>query len=68
MGTLVLDLPEKHIHTLERAAHERGTSINMIVAEFVDTITVEAPVDESYNVTGDSLYMLQAHESADPSK
>jgi hypothetical protein len=66
MSTLVLDLPEKHIDALERAAHERGTSINEIVAELVDMLTVLKPVDATYDVTRDPLYTIQAHDSPAP--
>ena len=67
MSTLVLDLPEKHIHALERAAYERGTSINEIVAELVDTIPMQADLDVSYDVTRDPIYAMQAHDSEAPS-
>lgn len=67
MSTLMLDLPEKYIHALEHAARERGTSINTIVAELVATIAVQAPVDEEYDVAGDPLYTIQAHDSLAPS-
>lgn len=66
MSTLVLELPDKHIQVLERAAQERGSSINQIVAELVDSITVEDHVDAAYDVTSDSLYLIQAHDSAAP--
>ncbi len=66
MSMLVLDLQEKYIQTLERAAHDRGTSINEVVAALVDTITVQDNFDASYDVTSDPLYTMQAHNSAAP--
>ncbi len=66
MSTLVLDLPEKHIDALERAAQERGTSISEIVAELVDTLTVHTTIDAAYDVTRDPLYTIQAHDSPAP--
>ena len=66
MSTLVLDLPEKHIDALERAAQERGTSVNQIVAELVDTLTLPTTTDAAYDVTRDPLYTIHAHDSPAP--
>lgn len=66
MSTLVLDLAEKHIDALERVAQERGASINEIVAELVDTLTVSTAIDAAYDVTRDPLYTIQAHGSPGP--
>jgi len=63
---LVLDLQEKHIQTLERAAHDRGRSINEVVAALVDTITVQENFDASYDVTSDPLYTIQARDAVAP--
>jgi predicted methyltransferase len=66
MSTLVLELPDKHIQVLERVAHERGTSVDEIVAELVDTIAAHEHLDTTYDVTRDPLYTIKAHESSAP--
>jgi hypothetical protein len=66
MSTLVLELPDKHIHVLERAAEERGISIDKLIVELVDTIAVHDEFDSTYDVTQDSLYTIQAHDSSAP--
>lgn len=66
MSTLVLELPEKHVQVLERVAHERGTSINEIVVELVDTIFVQDDPDAPYDVTHDPLFTIKAHDSGAP--
>ncbi|HEY0733419.1 MAG TPA: hypothetical protein VGD69_00810 [Herpetosiphonaceae bacterium] len=69
MSTIVLELPDKHIQILERAAQERDVSIDQIVTELVDTIVTQEQAPSTYDVTQDSLYLIRAHDSttsADP--
>jgi hypothetical protein len=66
MSTLVLELPDKYVHVLERVASERGTSINDIVAELVDTIVLDDDLDPTYDVTHDPLFSIKAHASDAP--
>lgn len=69
MSALVLELPDKHIQVLERAAQERGASIDQIVAELVDIIAPQEHVPATYDVTQGSLYTIRSHDSnafADP--
>lgn|GEM_PF-2879745 len=38
MSTITLELPDKHIQVLERAAQERGATVNQIVSELVNIL------------------------------
>ncbi len=66
MSTLVVELPEEHVQVLARVAHERGTSIDTVVAELVETIVVHDDFDAAYDVTQDPLFTIKAHESEAP--
>ncbi len=66
MSTLIVELPDKHIQLLKRAAEERGTSIDQIIAELVDTMAIPGELDTTYDVTSDPLYTIQAHDSQAP--
>lgn len=63
MSTLTLNLPDEHIQTLERIARQRKTSVNIVVAELVDAVSTHDDSIDTYDVTRDPIYNIQAHES-----
>ncbi len=64
MSTLILELPDEHIQVLQQLAHQRGTSIDMVVAELINSIAVQG--NRTGTVDEDPIYNIKAHESEAP--
>jgi hypothetical protein len=64
MSTLILELPDEHIQVLQQLAHQRGTSIDMVVADLINSITVHG--NRTATVDDDPIYNIKAHEPEAP--
>lgn len=62
MSTLVLELSDIHMYTLERLAQQRGTSIDALIREILDDLAAQS----EYDITHDPLYNISAHEAEAP--
>ena len=64
MRTLVLELADEQVQSLEREAQRRGKSINEVAAELLSSLAIAG---ESYDVTQDPIYNIKSHETEAPS-
>jgi hypothetical protein len=62
MRTLILELSDTQLHTLERLAQQRGTSIDALVRAVLDDLAAQS----DYDITQDPLYTIKAHETGAP--
>jgi len=62
MSTLILELSDTQLHTLERLAQQRGMSLDALVREVLDDLAAQS----EYDITHDPLYNIQAHATGAP--
>ena len=66
MGTLTLELSDAQLHTLERLAQQRGTSIHALMLALINDFTTQSELHEVSDVTHDALYNIKSHHTGAP--
>ena len=66
MSTLTLELSDAQLHTLERLAQQRGTSIHAMMLAIINDFTTQSELHEVYDVTHDPLYNIKSHDTGAP--
>ena len=66
MSTLILDLPDEQMRTLESFAQQRGTDVSVLVAELINSLTsLPMPTEkDGFDARQDPIYNIKSHRTA----